>query len=228
MASMNAIPAVSVRHNRHDGNVAPFVSIGRSRLDLQPVLPASPRTSAQIFADGERARLECDALLASRPDMLLIGSPEEVAALDARIELARIRTLQANTQHAAALAAEAEASAEYEAEQKRRKDLHRKAVKASGEVEKLAAEYITEAQRLVPLLAKIRDRAALIEAANYALPDGAERVPPGEPRCSWNGRSDQPHSSIASRVKLPALGTDAGYIWGEVAPIHGRIVHEPH
>ncbi|MDN3572086.1 hypothetical protein [Methylobacterium longum] len=160
--------------------------------------------------------------------MLLIGSPEEVAALDARIELARIRTLQANTQHAAALAAETEAKAAHEAEQKRRKDLHRRAVKASAEVEKLAAEYITEAQRLVPLLERIRERAALIEAANFALPEGADPVPPGEPRCSWNGRSDQPHSSIASRVKLPALGTDAGYIWGEVAPIHGRIIHEPH
>ncbi|MGU3284970.1 hypothetical protein [Methylobacterium mesophilicum] len=222
---MNMLPTANIRSDRH---VAPFASLGRSRPDLQTVAPSGPRTSAQIFADGERARLECDALLASRPDMLLIGSPEEVAALDARIELARIRTLQANTQHAAALAAEAEAQVAHDVEQKRRKELHRKAMKASAEVEKLAAEYVDEAQRLVPLLAKIRERAALIEAANFALPDGAEPVPPGEPRCSFEGRSDQPHSSIASRVKLPALGTDAGYIWGEVAPIHGRIVHEPH
>ncbi|TXN41376.1 hypothetical protein [Methylobacterium sp. WL7] len=80
----------------------------------------------------------------------------------------------------------------------------------------------------MPLLERIRERAKLIDAANFALPDGADPVPPGEPRCSWNGRSDQPHASIASRVKLPALGTDAGYLWGEVAPIYGRIVHEPH
>ena len=80
----------------------------------------------------------------------------------------------------------------------------------------------------MPLLEKIRERAALIEAANYALPDGADPVPPGEPRCSLEGRSDQPHSSIASRVKLPALGTDAGFIWGKVAPLSYGIVHEPH
>ncbi|GJE12578.1 hypothetical protein FOHLNKBM_3628 [Methylobacterium longum] len=199
---MHQLPTANVRHDRH---LAPVASLGRSRPDLQPVAPSAPRTSAQIFADGERARLECDALLARRPDMLLIGSPEEVAALDASIDLARIRMLQANTQHGAALAAEAEAQAAHEAEQKRRKDLHRKAMKASAETEKLAAEYVIEAQRLVPLLEKIRERAALIEAANYALPDGAEPVLPGEPRCSWEDRPDQPHSSIASRVRLPGL-----------------------
>ncbi|MCJ2045939.1 hypothetical protein MKK58_15555, partial [Methylobacterium sp. J-078] len=80
--------------------------------------------------------------------------------------------------------------------------------------------------RLVPLLTKIREGAALIAAANYALPDGAEPVPPGEPRCGWNGKADQPHSTIASRVKLPALGTDTGFIWGEVAaPLSHSIVH---
>lgn len=40
----------------------------------------------------------------------------------------------------------------------------------------------------MPLLEKIRERAALIEAANFALPDGTEPVPPGEPRCSGLSR----------------------------------------
>lgn len=224
---MNAIPAVSVRHNRHDGNVAPFVSIGRVRPDLQTVLPAAPRTSTQISAERDAVQAERDAWEASRADVLLNGSADDVVVLDHRIALTKIRLDQLEVQHAATVIAEAQAQAAHDTEQKRRREFHRKAMKASAEVEKLAAEYVTEAQRLVPLLEKIRERAALIEAANYALPDGADPVPPGEPRCSWLGRLDQPHNSIASRVKLPALGTDAGYIWGEVAPIHGRIVHEP-
>ncbi|MGU3665066.1 hypothetical protein ACLBX9_12875 [Methylobacterium sp. A49B] len=196
------LPIANIRTDRH---VAPYVSLGRSRPDLKPVAPSEPRTSAQIFAEGEHARRQCDALLASRPDMLLLGSPEEVADLDASIERARIRMAQAHAQHAAALVSETEAQAAHEVEQKRRRDHHRKAMKASAELEKLSAEYVTEAQRLVPLLERIRERAALIEAANYALPDGADPVPTGEPRCSWEDRPDQPHSSIANRVRLPGL-----------------------
>ncbi|MBP1180962.1 hypothetical protein [Methylobacterium sp. PvR107] len=137
------------------------------------------------------ARLE-----AHRADVLLNGTAGDVAALDHRVALTEIRLEQLEVQHAAAVLAEAEAKAAHEAEQKRRKDLHRKALKASAEVATLADQYVTEAHRLVPLLTKIRERAALIEAANFALPDGADPVPPGEPRCSWNGRSDQPHSSM--------------------------------
>ncbi|QGY04789.1 hypothetical protein MMSR116_24935 [Methylobacterium mesophilicum SR1.6/6] len=219
------LPIANIRTDRH---VAPYVSLGRSRPDLKPVAPSEPRTSAQIFADGEHARRQCDALLASRPDMLLLGSPEEVAALDASIEHARIRMAQAHAQHAAALVSEAEAQAAHEAEQKRRKDLHRKAMKASAEVEKLATEYVTEAQRLVPLLERIRERAALIESANFALPDGVDPVPTGEPPCRWEGRLDQPHASIASRVRLPNPGNGTGFIWGEIAaPLPYRIVHDP-
>lgn len=201
---MHQLPTANVRLNRHDGTVAPFVSLGRSRPDLKPV-PLAPRTSTQICAERDAAQAECKALEASRADVLLNGTADDVAALDHRVALTKIRLDQLEVQHAAAVLAEAEAKVAHEAEQKRRKDLHRKAIKASAEVEKLAAEYVTEAQRLVPLLAKIRERAALIEAANYALPDGADPVPPGEPRCSWEDRPDQPHSSIVSRVKLPGL-----------------------
>jgi hypothetical protein len=41
---------VSIRHNRHDRNVAPLVSIGLSYIDRLPV-PVEPRTAAQILAD---------------------------------------------------------------------------------------------------------------------------------------------------------------------------------
>jgi len=219
---------VNIRHNRHDGTVAPFVSLGRSRPDLKPVALDTPRTSTQISAERDATQAEREALEANRPDVLLNGTADDVAALDHRIALTKIRLDQLEVQHAAAVLAEAETMAAHEAEQKRRKDLHRKATKASAEVAKLADEYVIEAQRLVPLLQKIRERAALIEAANFALPDGADPVPPGEPRCSWNGKPDQPHSSIANRVKLPAPGNDTGFIWGEVAaPRPYRIVHDP-
>ncbi|KQS53802.1 hypothetical protein ASG32_31760 [Methylobacterium sp. Leaf361] len=221
---MNTISSFNLRDER---NLAPVVGLKPSKVVLYPVPPA-PRTSTQISAEREAAQAERDSLEASRAGVLLKGAADDVAALDHRIAVVKIKLDQLEVQHAAAAAAEVAAQATHEAEQKRRKDLYRKAIKASAEVATLADQYVTEAQRLVPLLEKIRERATLIAMANAALPDGAEMVPAGEPRCSWEGRSDQPHSSIASRVKLPALGTDAGYIWGEVAPIYGRIVHEPH
>ncbi|GJE15136.1 hypothetical protein FOHLNKBM_6214 [Methylobacterium longum] len=45
---MNMLPAVNVRLNHHDGNVAPHVSLGRSYVDRLPV-PAESRTAAQIL-----------------------------------------------------------------------------------------------------------------------------------------------------------------------------------
>ena len=69
--------------------------------------------------------------------MLLNGTAEDVAALDHRIALTKIRLDQLEVQHAAAVLAEAEAQAAHEAEQKRRKELHRKAMKASAEVASL-------------------------------------------------------------------------------------------
>ncbi|MGU3479416.1 hypothetical protein [Methylobacterium sp. D48H] len=219
------LPIANIRQDRH---VASYVSLGRSRPDLKPVVLDAPLSSTQISAERVAAQVEREALEASRSDVLLNGTSDDVAALDHRIALTKIRLDQLEVQHAAAVLAEAEAKAAHEAEQKRRKDLHRKAMKASAEVEKLATEYVSEAKRLVPVLEKIRERAALIEAANFALPDGADPVPPGEPRCSWSDSADQPHSSIASRVKLPALGNDAGFIWGEVAaPLPYRIIHDP-
>lgn len=210
---MNALPTVNVRHDRHDRALAPVVGLKPSKIVLYPTPPA-PRTAAQISAERNAAQAEREAWEASRADVLLKGTSDDVAALDHRIALTKIRLDQLEVQHAAAVTVEAEAKAAHDTEQKRRRELHRKAMKASAEVEKLAAEYVTEAQRLVPLLEKIRERAALIEAANYALPDGADPVPPGEPRCSWNNSPDQPHSSIVDRVKLPGVGRDTTPIWG--------------
>ncbi|TXN41375.1 hypothetical protein [Methylobacterium sp. WL7] len=95
---MNAISAVSVRHNRHDGNVAPFVSIGRVRPDLQPVLPVTARTSTQISAERDAAQAEREMLEASRADVLLNGTSDNVAALDHRIALTKIQLDQLEMQ----------------------------------------------------------------------------------------------------------------------------------
>ncbi|MGH1588010.1 hypothetical protein ACRBEV_06220 [Methylobacterium phyllosphaerae] len=225
---MNMLPTANVRLNRHDGTVASFVSLGRSRPDLRQVALDTPRTSTQISAERDAAQAEREAFEADRPDVLLNGTADDVATHDHRIALTKIRLDQLEVQHAAAVLAEAESQAAHQAEQKRRKELHRKAMKASAEVAALADQYVVEAKRLVPLLEKIRERAALIEAASFALPDGADPVPPGEPRCSWNGKADQPHSSIANRVKLPNPGNDTGFIWGQAAaPLSYGIVHDP-
>ncbi|MCJ2014977.1 hypothetical protein [Methylobacterium sp. J-076] len=222
---MNALPTANVRQTCQDRALAPVVGLKPSKVVLYPVPPA-PRTAAQIAAERDATESERDALEGSRAGVLMKGTTDDVANLDHRIAVVKIKLDQLEVQHAAAFAAEAKAKADYEAEQKRRKELVRNALKASAEVEKLADQYAVEAKRLVPLLEKIRDRAALIAAANFALPDGADPVPTGEPRCSWQGRQDQLHTSIASRVKLPNLGTDTGYIWGDVVPLPGRIVND--
>lgn len=206
---MNALPRTNLRDER---NLAPVVGLKPSKTVLYPVLPA-PRTAAQIHAQREFEEAEIKVLEALRASALLSGTTDAVVAFDHKLAVSKIRLDQLKVQYAAASDAEAEAEAAYEAEQKRRLGLHRKATKASAEVAKLADQYAIEAQRLVPLLEQIRERAALIEAANFALPEGVELVPTGEPRVSWNDSPDQPHSSIANRVKLPGLGRDASPIW---------------
>lgn len=193
----------------------PHVSIGQSKaFNPRPVigLPGL-RSSATIFADRDAARTELNALEADRADLMLAGTTDDLLRHDDRIARAKVAIDLAEVQHAAAVAREAEDRAAHEAEQARRKALHRQATKASNEVAKLAEQYVAEAQRLVPLLAKIRERALLVKQANSALPDGADPVPPGEPRCSWNGSPDQPHCPVSERVRLPALGNTDTPIW---------------
>ena len=212
MSAGMTLPRVNVRETR---TVHPRVTLGLPRRD--PVLATAarlaPRTSTEIAADRDAAVAERTALEASRSDLMLTGTADDVAHLDHRIAVAKVRIDQAEAQHAAAVIAEAKASTDHEAEQTRRRALRKAGVKASAEVAKLADEYVAEAQRLVPLLSKIREQSALIAVANAALPDGADPVPSGEPRCSWNDQPDQPHSTIANRVKLPGLGRHATPIW---------------
>ncbi|MCJ2023389.1 hypothetical protein [Methylobacterium sp. J-067] len=178
---MSALPTVNIRHNRLDGDVAPFVSIGRSRPDLVQPASLAPRTSAQILADRDAAQAEREALEASRPDLLLNGSADEVVSLDHRIALTKVRQDQAEAQHAAALIAEAKAQAEHKAEQARRNALRKQAMKASAENAKLCDDYLVAARKLSGLLGQIREREQLIAEANRNLPENAELVPPGEP-----------------------------------------------
>jgi hypothetical protein len=76
---------VNIRHNNHDGNVAPHVSLGRSYIDRLPVtVPVKPRTATQILVDRDAAQAECKSLEASRADVLVNGSVEDLLALDTR------------------------------------------------------------------------------------------------------------------------------------------------
>ncbi|MGH1570251.1 hypothetical protein ACRAWG_05795 [Methylobacterium sp. P31] len=116
---MNMLPTANTRADRH---IAPFVSIGRSHVNNLPAPPA-PRTSTQISAERDAALAEREGFEASRADLLLNGSSEDLLRLDTRIALAKVRQAQAEAQHAASTVAEAEARAEHETEQTRR-DLH--------------------------------------------------------------------------------------------------------
>ncbi|MCJ2105740.1 hypothetical protein MKK70_10230 [Methylobacterium sp. E-041] len=143
----------------------------------------------EIAADRDAAVAERTALEASRPDLMLTGSADDVADLDHRIAVSKVRIDQATAQHAAALAAEAKASAEHEAEQTRRKGLRKVGMKASAEAAKLADRYVVLARELAGVLGQLREQEARIAEANAALPEGAEPVPPGEP---FNGTETIP------------------------------------
>jgi hypothetical protein len=147
-----------------------------SRTDLQPVLPIPRRTSGLIFAGGAR--------------------PAGMRSPAGRLGSGR------NTRHSATLAAEAEA----QAEQRRVQESSRQGHEGQHPGREIGGQYVAEAQRLVRLLEKIGQRAALINAANFAFPNGAEPLAPGVSRCGWNGDADHPHTSIANCVRMPALG----------------------
>ena len=183
---MRAVLTDSMRGN---SSVASFVSIGRSRLDLVPPTPLPPRTAAQILADRDAAQAEREALEASRTDLLLTGGVDEIATLDHRIALTKVRQDQAEAQHAAAVIAEARAKDEHDAEQARRKALRKAGMKASAEAGKLADRYAVMAKDMAALLSQLRDQERVIAEANRNLPDDAEPVPPGEPH---NGNPGTP------------------------------------
>lgn len=205
---------------RTDLHRPPFVSIGKP-MPLSNPFPAGPdvpASAAEIAEAHDAAVAERDALQSQRTVFILDGTPEDVAEIDRRIALVAVRIEQLDAQHPLALAREQEEAAEHEAEQRRRKALHRQAVKASGEIAKLADEYVALARPLAALLAKVRERENLIEEANGQLPDGAEPVGPGEPHNGQPGVPSFPHYRLSRRVRLPALGPDRGFIWGE-APL---------
>lgn len=101
---MNVLPIANVRHDRH---LAPVASLGRSRPDLHPVAPSAPRTSTQIGAERDAALAEREALEARRSDVLLNGRADDVANLDHRVAITKIRRDQLEVQHVAAVVSEA-------------------------------------------------------------------------------------------------------------------------
>lgn len=199
---------VNIRHNRHDGTVAPHVSLGRSYIDRLPVQVA-PRTAAQILVDRDAAQAERESLEASRSDLLVNGSVEDLLTLDTRIALAKAKQDQADAQHAAAVIAESEARAENEAEQTRRKALRKAGMKASAEAAKLAERYAVMAKEMAGLLEQLREHERVIAEANRNLPEGAEPVPPGEP---YNGNPGTPshYETQYDVVRVNPDGSRAG------------------
>ena len=200
---------VSIRHNNHDGNVAPFVAIGRSRPDLAQQASLPERTADRILVDRDAAQAERDALEATRTDLLVNGSVEEVTALDHRIALTKVRQDQAEAQHAAAVVTEAKAKADHDAEQARRKALRKAGLKASAEAAKLADRYVVIAKEMAALLGQLRDHEWVIAEANRNLPDAAEPVSPGEPDNGTAGTSSY-YETQYDVVRVNADGSRAG------------------
>ncbi|MFK5598335.1 hypothetical protein ACFZ8E_15285 [Methylobacterium sp. HMF5984] len=188
MSTSMSLPRVNVRETR---TIHPVVTIRSQPRDpvIQDAAQLAPRTSADIAADCDAAAAERTALEASRPELMLTGTADDVADLDHRIAVAKVRIDQATAQYAAALAAEARARSENEAEQSRRKALRKVGMKASAEAAKLADRYAVLARELAGVLGQLREQEGRIADANAALPDSAEPVPPGEP---FNGTETIP------------------------------------
>ncbi|MFK5597951.1 hypothetical protein ACFZ8E_13175 [Methylobacterium sp. HMF5984] len=188
MSAGITLPTVNVRETR---TVHPRVTLGLPRRDPVAADAArlAPRTSAEIAADRDAAVAERTALEASRADLMLTGTADDVANLDQRIAVAKIRIDAAEMQHAAAVIAEARARSDKDAEQTRRKGLRKAGMKASTEAAKLADRYVVLAKELAGVLGQLREQEGRIADANAALPDGAEPVPPGEP---FNGTETIP------------------------------------
>ncbi|TXN72700.1 hypothetical protein [Methylobacterium sp. WL6] len=164
------------------------------------------RASTEIAADRDAAVAERSALEAGRTDLMLTGTVDDVADLEHRIAVAKVRIDQAEMQHAAAVIAEAKAKADHEAEQTRRRALRKQAMKASAEVGRMANDYLAAAGKLVTLLGQIRERERLIAEANGNLPHDAEAVPPGEP---FNGKAGTPsrHETTVEQI-YSGMGDD--------------------
>ena len=187
MSAGMTLPVVNVRETR---TIHPRVTLGLPRhAPVADTVRLAPRTSAEIAADRDAAVAERTALEASRSDLMLTGTADDVANLDHRIAVAKVRIDQAEAQHAAAVIAESKSQADDEAEQIRRKALRKAGMKASAEVAKLTDRYVILAKEMAGVLGQLREQEGRIAEANAALPEGAEPVPPGEP---FNGTETIP------------------------------------
>ncbi len=168
---------------RETRTIHPRVTRGLPRRDpvADTAARLAPRTSAEIAADRDAAVAERTTLEASRSDLMLTGTADDMADLDHHIAVAKVRIDQAAAQHVAALAAEAKAQADHEAEQARRKALRKAGMKASAVAAKLTDRYVVLAKELAGVLSQLREQEGRIAEANAVLPEGAETVPPGEP-----------------------------------------------
>lgn len=163
-----------------------------ARLNARYEAP-EPATAHGIALDLNAAKDALDVQEADRPNVVLTGSDHDLMQADIEITRLKARIERCEARHAAALVREAEEKAEHDAEQKRRKALHKQATKASTEIARMADEYVEKARDLAELLRLIRQREHLIREANGSLPDGVDRVPPGEPdmgKLATDGREE--------------------------------------
>jgi hypothetical protein len=219
MSAGMTLPRVNVRETR---TIHPVVTIRSQPRDpvVRDAAHLAPRTSVEIAADRDAAVAERTALEASRSDLMLTGTADDVADLDQRIAVAKIRIDAAEMQHAAAVIAEARARSDNDAEQTRRKVLRKAGMKASAEAAKLSDRYMVMAKEMAALLGQLRDHERVIAEANHNLPNDAEAVPPGEP---FNGTAGTPthYETQYDVVRVNPDGSRAG-----VTSAPGKLVEK--
>lgn len=174
--------------HKSDPTTGPVAYEGTGYLGTDPIarlnarhVASEPATAHGIAMELNATKDALDAQEADRPNIVLTGTDDDLMRADAEITRLKARIERCEARHAAALVREAEEAAERDVEQKRRKALHKRAMKASGEIADMSSEYVEKARDLAQVLRLIREREHLIREANANLPDGVDRVPPGEP-----------------------------------------------
>ena len=155
-----------------------------------------------LQARAEAIAVEIGRLDAARPDLILDGEPDDVAAHDASRSRLAIELEQASAR-LGRLDGERH-QAEAEAEQERRRKLYAAAKKARSEGIAALAEYERHAKAAAAALFKLVDVEHLIASANDddQLPDGAEPIPPAEPD---NSIPPTPDRYSAPQLSTPTI-----------------------
>jgi hypothetical protein len=153
--------------------------------------------AARLCNERDEAERELAERDAAREGIVLDGSAEQLRLHDearARLRLS-IEQVEARLTRVAA----ERAVAEQEAEQARRKALHKSALKAAREVAGLEKDYQAAAAAVVSILRDIQSRRFMVSEANASLPHDAEPI--GEPE-TFNGRPAMPAEMVMDTVRI--------------------------